>query len=227
MISLTSALSNRFKQKIISATVIDVIGRKCAVRLSGNGTKLTNLDYIGSKPSIGDSVLLDYRNANIPSVLATTNPTPPAPTTQAVCTLPDGTPTVPPTSEYNYPPYNVPPVVPSTTINYRTYSWTFANPVAGGIGGGRLFDNQVPVRVDAYCVGPFSNFAFRVQVKGTPDGSSLNICSDIVIAVPWGVSTTSFALPILPADTWLWLDIVTIVGAPTLGVVTFTTQLGS
>ena len=146
MISLTSALSNRFKQKIISATVIDVIGRKCAVRLSGNGTKLTNLDYIGSKPSVGDNVLLDYRNANIPSVLATTNPTPPAATAQNVCTLPDGTPTYPTDGFIPYDFNYNSPVPPATNslpvVNYRTYSWTLGNPVPGGIPGGRLFDGQ-------------------------------------------------------------------------------------
>ena len=67
--SLSSALSNRAKQKTIPATVIDVLGNKCSVRLSGRGSKLTGLEFVGSVPKIGDTVIVDYRNANIPLVL--------------------------------------------------------------------------------------------------------------------------------------------------------------
>ena len=67
--SLGSALSNRSKQKTIPAVVIDVLGNRCSVRLSGRGTKLTGLEFVGSVPKIGDLVIVDYRNANTPIVL--------------------------------------------------------------------------------------------------------------------------------------------------------------
>ena len=67
--SLGSALSNRSKQKTIPAVVIDVLGNRCSVRLSGRGTKLTGLEFVGSVPKIGDLVIVDYRSANTPMVL--------------------------------------------------------------------------------------------------------------------------------------------------------------
>ena len=125
--SLSSALSNRFKQKLIPASVIDVIGGKCSVRLSGEGTKLTNLSYFGPIPVIGSQVVVDYRNASIPIVMTVEMTDPPSKDTtkNLSCSVPENLyietnpspwpgpipplpqPILPPT-----PPPSPPPIVP-------------------------------------------------------------------------------------------------------------------
>ena len=95
--SISSALSNRAKQKTIPAVVIDVLGNRCSVRLSGRGTKLTGLEFVGSVPKIGDAVIVDYRNANTPMVLTSgsVEVAAPQPVTAAVVTGTAMTPTEP------------------------------------------------------------------------------------------------------------------------------------
>jgi hypothetical protein len=59
---ISSEISKLSKQKIIPATVVDVLGRFCSVRLSGVGKLLHGLIFLGASPSIGDSVYVDYRS---------------------------------------------------------------------------------------------------------------------------------------------------------------------
>lgn len=120
--SLTSALANKSKQKLIPAKVIDVLNNKCSVRLSGDGTKLTNLSYFGVIPIVGASVVVDYRNSNTPIVMTSELSNPPTadPTKNLGCTLPDGiqTDNVPP--DWTIPPWpdiNPWPVPPPSPID--------------------------------------------------------------------------------------------------------------
>lgn len=61
---LVAAMANKSKQQMIPATVIDVLGNRCSVRLSGRGTKLTGVAYIGPTPSVGEDVFVDYKNGS-------------------------------------------------------------------------------------------------------------------------------------------------------------------
>lgn len=73
---LNSLIANLSKQKMISAKVIDVLGYTCSVRLSVTGGKLTNILYVGLMPSVGDTVLVDFREVNNPYVMTTTTQKP-------------------------------------------------------------------------------------------------------------------------------------------------------
>ena len=116
--NLTSALSNRFKQKVIPAKVLDVLGRRITVRLSGDGSKLTGITYTGPVPVVGQTVSVDYRNANNPTAIATSDNPPAAITLKTLdCSLPE----MPPPLIAPYPdpapwpdinPWPVPPPTP-------------------------------------------------------------------------------------------------------------------
>jgi hypothetical protein len=49
------------KQKIVTATIIDVLGDLCSVRLSTRGASLHSLKYIGPTPIVGDVVIVDFK----------------------------------------------------------------------------------------------------------------------------------------------------------------------
>ena len=68
---ISSEISKLSKQKIIPATVVDVLGRFCSVRLSGVGKLLHSLIFLGTSPSIGETVYVDYRSGT-PIVHTTT-----------------------------------------------------------------------------------------------------------------------------------------------------------
>lgn len=69
---LNSILAIQDKQKLLPATVLDVLGFLCSVRVSTTGKKLTGLQYAGSIPSVGSNVWVDYRGRTIPIVLTST-----------------------------------------------------------------------------------------------------------------------------------------------------------
>ena len=48
------------KQKLIVATVLDVLGDLCSVQMSARGKAIHGVRYIGPKPSVGDTVYVDY-----------------------------------------------------------------------------------------------------------------------------------------------------------------------
>ena len=77
MTELTSKIVQAAKQKIVPATIVDVLGSSCSVQISGTGQVLKNLTYHGVKPSIGDSVLVDYKTG-IPTVTTVGAATQPA-----------------------------------------------------------------------------------------------------------------------------------------------------
>lgn len=57
---LASPVTKLSKQKTITATVIDVLGSLCSVRLSTRGKVLHGVKFIGPKPAAGDLVYVDY-----------------------------------------------------------------------------------------------------------------------------------------------------------------------
>jgi len=65
---LVSKIQGMSKQKRIPATIIDVLGSKCSVRLSTRGTVLRNLSYFGPAPVSGDSCYVDY-GSGVPTVM--------------------------------------------------------------------------------------------------------------------------------------------------------------
>ena len=113
---LTAALSNRFKQKVIPARVVDVLGKKVTVKLSVDGTKLTGITYTGPVPVVGQDVIVDYRNANNPTVIVTSENPPAATTLKSLdCSLPEmPSPTIPPIPPLPplppIPPFPIPPI---------------------------------------------------------------------------------------------------------------------
>jgi len=70
---LNAVLANIAKQKMIRASVVDVLGKKCSVRVSGSGAKLTGIEYFGVQPQIGDYVMIDYRNLSNPIAFTSTD----------------------------------------------------------------------------------------------------------------------------------------------------------
>lgn len=71
--NLLALLAKSSRQQIFSARVIDVLGKVCSVRLSNNGSQLSNIKYVGIKPMIGDRVIVDYRGLTNPIVMTSTN----------------------------------------------------------------------------------------------------------------------------------------------------------
>ena len=59
---LVSPVVKLSKQKLITGTIVDVLGDLCSVRLSGQGAVLHSLKYIGTAPAAGDTVIVDYRS---------------------------------------------------------------------------------------------------------------------------------------------------------------------
>lgn len=60
MSKITTAAVKYGKQKLIPATILDVVGPKCSVALSGNGKILRGLSYFGPVPVTGQVVQVDY-----------------------------------------------------------------------------------------------------------------------------------------------------------------------
>lgn len=58
---LAADISRLGKQKLIPATVVDVLNDRCSVKLSTRGSLLRNLKYFGSIPIVGALVYVDYR----------------------------------------------------------------------------------------------------------------------------------------------------------------------
>jgi hypothetical protein len=52
------------RQRTIPAVVIDVLGSRCTVRLSGRGSILTGITFSGKTPKVGDNVSVDYSRGN-------------------------------------------------------------------------------------------------------------------------------------------------------------------
>ena len=59
---LVSPVVKLSKQKVITGSIVDVIGTLCSVKLSTRGAVLHGLPFIGSTPAPGDIVSVDYRS---------------------------------------------------------------------------------------------------------------------------------------------------------------------
>lgn len=59
---LVSPVVKLGKQKIITGTIVDVMGNLCSVRMSTRGGVLHALKFIGPTPAVGDQVFIDYRS---------------------------------------------------------------------------------------------------------------------------------------------------------------------
>lgn len=60
MKSLKDNLTGLSKNKLIRATVLEVLGNRCTVRLVGNGKKLFGIPFIGGPVSVGKIVYVNY-----------------------------------------------------------------------------------------------------------------------------------------------------------------------
>lgn len=60
MTRLRTGISNLSKQRITFGTVLNVLGGKCTVKLSGSGAVLQGLTVIGPTPAVGQIVRVDY-----------------------------------------------------------------------------------------------------------------------------------------------------------------------
>lgn len=60
MTKLKSGIASLSKNKLIQATVLDVIGDRCSVQLVSNGRKLFGIPFIGGPMSSGKTVYIDY-----------------------------------------------------------------------------------------------------------------------------------------------------------------------
>lgn len=60
MTRLRAGISNLARQRITFGTVLNVLGNRCTVKLSGSGAVLQGLTVIGPTPAVGQSVRVDY-----------------------------------------------------------------------------------------------------------------------------------------------------------------------
>ena len=58
--ALSSLISSTTKQKLIPAIVIDVLGKRCSVKLGGSGNIIHNLPFVGPAPVAGDAVRVNF-----------------------------------------------------------------------------------------------------------------------------------------------------------------------
>ena len=57
---LSSLISSTTKQKLIPAIVVDVLGKRCSVKLGGSGNIIHNLPFVGPAPVAGDAVRVNF-----------------------------------------------------------------------------------------------------------------------------------------------------------------------
>ncbi len=62
--TIYTAISSKTKQRIVSATIRDVVGSRCAVQLADGGRLLLGLTYSGPSPMIGQLVKVDYSSGS-------------------------------------------------------------------------------------------------------------------------------------------------------------------
>ena len=68
--SISRDVRNLARAPRISATIIDVVGKRCSVKISNSARTLKNIPFYGSVPSVGDIVDIDYSSGK-PSAYVT------------------------------------------------------------------------------------------------------------------------------------------------------------
>ena len=58
--TLSSLISSTTKQKLIPAIVVDVLGKRCSIKLGGSGKIIHNLPFVGPAPVAGDAVKVNF-----------------------------------------------------------------------------------------------------------------------------------------------------------------------
>jgi hypothetical protein len=106
----------------------------------------------------------------------------------------------------------------------RVFSWVMANPVAGGIPGPRLKVAATVTRIDSYCIGATS-VTFNIEERSTIGSAGSNLLAADQVADVNGETAVAFADSALAADNWLWLDIASVSGTPTMVVVTLSVTI--
>lgn len=101
----------------------------------------------------------------------------------------------------------------------RTFSWVIKNPVTGGILGPRLPEGYTVIRVDSYC-STATSVTFNIEERSVPGSAGVSILTGNQVADTNGESSTDFANSSLAADSWLYLNIIGVVGFPEQLVVT-------
>ena len=179
------------KQKLIQAIVIDVLGTRCSVKLSGNGAQLNGLKYYGPVPKRGDACQINYQTGT------------PYVQTQSA-----------PVAEKAEPIIFPPDPAKQTLVRFRpTYTWSVETPVVGFIIGPRLKVAQIVLRIDGICFGGTS-ITFNIEIREHGGVPGTDIMSEDLTVDTDGEFQTVFDIIELPADYWIGLDISDVSGTP-------------
>jgi hypothetical protein len=110
--------------------------------------------------------------------------------------------------------------VGSVDLGIKQYSISIPNPVTrSGLVFVRLYQNQIVQRIDSY-INSGNNVNFIVECRQFVNMKGTLITALPIIAVYNSTETTTFSNPGLPADSWLYLNVVSVDG--TVGVLTIT-----
>ena len=105
-------------------------------------------------------------------------------------------------------------------LGFNQYSINIPNPVIkSGLVFVRLCQNQIVQRVDSY-INSGNSVGFVVECRQFVNMRGTFITDLPIVAIYNSTETTSFSNPLLPADTWLYLNVASVDG--TVGVLTVT-----
>jgi hypothetical protein len=189
MSELSKSITKLSKQKMIPAIVTNVLGPYVSVRLSGTGTRMNKLRYVGPTPSLGQLVIVNYQTGT-PFVQTQTLPDP---------VLPAGKLPTPTSAKAPVPE-------PIFIANIYTYSWPITFVGIGGVAGGRIPKDRILLRIDAFVINGTS-FTFNVEDRHTIGATGVDVMASDLVAGLTGSTELSFAQVLLPEGDWLWIDI--------------------
>jgi hypothetical protein len=130
---------------------------------------------------------------------------------------------IPPT----IPPIIPPPIPPYPSLpNGKTYTWIIGNPAVGGYPGPHIPGTLPIKRIDAAAFN--TSVTFNIEQRNPVASPGTDIMSSDLTADSSAETVTSFAIPALIENYWLWLDISSasnVSGTSAQFVVTLTTIL--
>jgi len=100
----------------------------------------------------------------------------------------------------------------------RVFTWSVASPAAGGVYGGKLYQQFTAAKISSYSDG---TCGFNIQDRtSAPATTGLTLLATDQTAIPAGVDGTTLQNTVCPANSWLYLDVKGVSGTPTKLMVT-------
>ena len=109
---------------------------------------------------------------------------------------------------------------PSKTQEIRQFCCHIKSPVAStGLSIARLYEDMEVLRIDSH-INTGTSASFHIEHRSSVNSTGSNLTSSAIQAVTSGTETTVFTDPLLSANRWLYLNIVSVSG--TVGILTIT-----